>query len=663
LIPAGRALLALLALASTGAMSPFAASPSPYLREAARSPIRWRAFDAALLAEAKRTERPILLDIGAGWCHWCHVMDETTYARPEVVQAIAAGYLAAKIDRDLSPEVDAHYQRMAQRLSGAGGWPLTLWLTPAGEPYHAATYVPADQMVDLLHLLAVSWREAPAAPEPGPTPTPPVPAGEPTLKRAEEIGASLVQELDPEHGGFGRTGPKFPNGPAVQLALALAERAGGPGPLLDVATRTLDGMAQGGFRDHVGGGFHRYSVDPAWAVPHFEKLSHVNAALLQAYLDGYRATGRDLYREVAVETVEFLLSDAGRDAAHGGFFASQDADQGPGDDGSYFTWTLEELRAAGGAEAVAFFGARAEPGDLRTDPTRNVLREPAAGPHPRPTIEKLRAARGLRPAPRIDRSKYADWNGMLIVALLEAAAVLDLPAAREAALAALDLFLARSPGAHRLPAAGERDTEPRRLDDAAQLALAALEAYQVTGRDRYLTAARALVAGADRQLWDGRAGCYRDSTSPLSPPPGAGDNATPSPNVSMARALLRLSVLGGDAAHARRAEQVLRTLAGGAGMGSYGASYGLAVLELREPLLTVSVIGPQVADARAALLRQSALASYRPGRLVHPYVAPRAPYPLGPDRKARAYVCSDRSCAPPTSDPVALESLVRTWGL
>jgi uncharacterized protein YyaL (SSP411 family) len=252
---------------------------------------------------------------------------------------------------------------------------------------------------------------------------------------------------------------------------------------------------------------------------------------------------------------------------------------------------------------------------------------------------------------------------MLIVALLRAAAVLDLPAAQAAALASLDLFLARSPGAHRLPEVGEREGDPRRLDDTAQLTLAALEAYQVTGRDRYLIAARALVAGADLRLWDARAGCYRDSTSPLSPPASAGDNATPSPNVSMARALLRLSVLGGDAAHARRAEQILRTLGGGAHLGSYGASYGLAVLELREPLLTVSVIGTIGGDPRAASLREAALASYRPGRLLHPYVAPKGPYPLGPDHQARAYVCSDRSCAPPTSDPVALRRLVRTWGL
>jgi uncharacterized protein YyaL (SSP411 family) len=663
LIPAGRALLTALALAGAGAASPFARSPSPYLREAASSPIHWRAFDAALLKEAQKSQRPILLDIGAGWCHWCHVMDETTYARPAVVAAISRGYFAAKVDRDLSPEIDAHYQRLAQRLSGAGGWPLTLWLTPSGDPYHAATYLPADQMVALLDRLAGNWRDAPPAKDlEMPRPSPGT-AGEPTLKVAEDIGASLIQEFDPQHGGFGRAGPKFPNGPAVQLALALAERSGGPGPLLDVATRTLDGMAEGGFRDHVGGGFHRYSVDPAWGVPHFEKMSYVNAALLQAFLDGYRATGNDVYREVALETVEFLLSEAGRDAAQGGFFASQDADQGPGDDGRYFTWSLEELQAAGGSEAVTFFGARAQPGDLRTDPTRNVLREATLQLHPRPLIEKLRVSRGLRTAPRIDRSKYADWNGMLIVALLQAAAVLDLPAAQEAALSALDLFLARSPGVHRLPAAGEREDEPRRLDDSAQLTLAALEAYQFTGRDRYLSAARALVAAADRQLWDGRAGCYQESTSPLRAFPGAGDNATPAPNVSMARALLRLSVLGGDAAHARRAEQVLRTLAGGAHLGSYGASYGLAVLELREPLLTVSVIGPQGGDPRAAVLREAALASYRPGRLVHPYVAPKSPYPLGPDQKARAYVCSDRSCAPPTSDPVALKTLVRTWGL
>ena len=653
------------------ALGPLASSPSPYLREAARSPIRWRPYGPAALAEARRLDRPLLVDIGAGWCHWCHVMDEGTYSRPEVAAAVAAHFIPVKIDRDLSPDLDAYFQRAAAALGGAGGWPLTLFLGPDGAPYFAVGYLPPDRLTTLLNGVAEAWRglakgaarrlgrEALAEDEArleG--------AGELSLAVAKQIGEGLRAELDPVHGGFGTEGPKFPNGPAVQLALDLADAAGG-GPLLGVATTTLAGMARGGVRDHVGGGFHRYSVGPDWAVPHFEKLLPVNAALLSAYLDGWRATGDDLDREVASETVEWLLGPEVWDRRHGGFHASQDSDVGPGDDGSYFTWSLDALRAAGGEEAVTFFGAVALPEQLATEPQQNVLAEPILRLHPRPIIERLRIARARRRAPGIDDTRYAAWNGMAIEALLEAGAALDNPTATRAALQTLDLFLAHAAGQHAISAAGKPIGDPtlRRLDDLAQLGLACVSAFEATGAERYLSAARALVAQANRLLWDEGKGWYRESTSPLRAPAQILDLPSPAPNAAMALLLTRLSAVGGDVAEGQRADRILASFAGLASKaGSHAAVYGLALLERKGTALRVAIAGA-TGDGRAQSLRTAAFATYRPGKRIEGRGSAEAkPYPAGPRGAPRAYVCAARACAPPTGDPDQLRRLIQSWG-
>ncbi|MSP63871.1 MAG: thioredoxin domain-containing protein [Myxococcales bacterium] len=667
------ATLVLLALlASTAAArptaSPLASSPSPWLREAASAPVRWRPFDPATLAEAKRTRKPILLDVGAGWCHWCHVMDETSYADGEVIRLIGERYLAIKIDRDLSPDLDAHFQRAARRLGSNGGWPLTVWLTPDGEPYHAATYIAPQAMKELLRTLADRAAGpsslAPEAPE-APGSLEVARPGVLSVRAAEAVGAALLRFQDRANGGIGARGPKFPDGAAIQLALALADRRGEAGELHQFATRTLDGMARGGFRDHVGGGFHRYSVDPEWRVPHFEKMSYVNAALLSAYLDGWRATRRESYREVARETVEFLLSAAGSDGTRGGFHATQDADNHPGDDGDYFTWTQAELRAAAGEEAVRFFDARAQPNDLAGVPDRNVLR---AGPlHPRSLIERLRAVRAKRRAPRVDTVKYAAWNGMVIVAMLEAAAALDLPAARAAALLALDRFLARDPGMHALASDGKAASpkDEVRLDAAAWLGLAAIEAHQATGRPAYLVAARSLVTRTDRALWDPARGRYRESTSPYAPPPSIGDNATPAPSAIIALLLSRLGALTAERSCLDRAEQVLIAFASeAADAGPSASAWARAALEHTTPRIQAVIVSRRSDDPRAAVLRDAARAAWRPGHLVRSHGADAKrilPYPLGPGGAARAYVCGPSACAPPTGDPARVKELVETW--
>ncbi len=657
------------------AASPLAASPSPYLREAAKASIPWRLHGAAAFAEAKRTHKAVLLDVGAGWCHWCHVMDEGTYRDPQVIAEIAAHYIPVKVDRDLSPDLDAFYQRAAQSLSGAGGWPLTLLLSPDGAPFAASTYLPPAEMLDLLrsqekgferpsaqavHLLVGLHAEATQPDKGSPAPL--------SAGLVADLAAAIEGQADPQHGGFGTRGPKFPNGPAVQLLLAVADEKGG-GPHLAVAQKTLDGMALGGVRDHVGGCFHRYAVDPAWRVPHFEKMLYVNAALLDAYLDGYQATGSALYREVADECVDYLLSAAGSDARHGGFFASQDADAHEGDDGSYYTWTAEALRAAGGDVAVALFSAQAEPRELRDDPRQNVLHLETWALHPPEIVDRLRTARDSRVAPRVDTTRYADWNGMAIVAMLKAGATLGRPEATRAALAALDFFLARDPGQvgrHAFGADGRLASDKTlwRLADLSELAVASLAAYQATGREAYLASARALIERADAQLWDESLSHYRDSTSPLRTPSGVDDTPTPAPNAVMALALLRCAALsckpGSEAVERTRADRVLGAFAGEVpALGSFGATYGLALLERALPRVTVVVAQANVPDARAQPLRDASLSSYRFGHLL--VGDPGKQHPAGKQGEPLAYVCGAQSCAPPTDDPQRLKQLIASW--
>jgi uncharacterized protein YyaL (SSP411 family) len=651
-----------LALLAAGPSEALRASPSPYLREAVSSPVHWRLWNSETLAEAKRNGKPLLVDVGAGWCHWCHAMDEGTYARPEIAELINRDFVPVKVDRDLSPDLDGRLQRDAQRLAGVGGWPLTVFLDPDGHVYSVASYVPGERMPALLAETAESWKQPSAqamrvrelaAEE---LEVAPMAAGQPGLDLVRRLGDELVSELDRAHGGFGREGPKFPNGPAVQLASALADRVGGPGPLLDVATLTLDGMARGGVRDHVGGGFHRYSVDPSWNVPHFEKMLYVNAALLSAYIDGWRATQSEIYREVATETCEYLLSASGSDRKHGGFYASQDSDVGAGDDGTFYTWTTDELREVGGDEPVGLF-VQPEPSRGR----RYVLREVELQRHPEALIARLRAARETRRSPRVDETKYAGWNGLAIVAMLEAGTALRRPEATEAALRALDLFLSKPLGVHGLTAAGAvaGDPELRRLDDLAELGLAALAAFQATGRARHLEAGKQLAALADRELWDEHSGSYRESNAALRSAPGIEDSPTPAPEAAMALLLGRLARLTGEVSYGQRADRLLATFAGeAAGHGSYAATYGLALLERLAPGPQVAIVGRKGAEP----LRTAAVAAWRPGKLVHSYSAgEKAPYPAGPHDAALAYVCGRSSCAPPTADPAHLASLIQSW--
>ncbi|MCI4348415.1 MAG: DUF255 domain-containing protein, partial [Thermoplasmata archaeon] len=365
-----------------------ASSPSVYLQSAREQAIDWYPWGEEAFEVARRLNRPVLLDIGAVWCHWCHVMDEGTYSDAEVARLIGQHFVAVKVDRDANPEVDRRYQRQVNALTGEGGWPLTAFLTAKGETFFGGTYFPAQEGLGrpgfrrVLLEISRLWREEPDK------------VREHTRSLAtaltheqhgtgrvgalsssdyiDSVRSSVLTSFDPVNGGFG-TAPKFPHPTAVSFLLWDSFSSGSEGSA-ERARLTLSRMADGGMYDHIGGGFHRYSVDEAWHIPHFEKMSVDNAALLSAYSEGFRRFQDERFRDVVRGTVDWIRSTLAD--PKGGFGASQDADNAPGDDGGYFTWSRPELKAVLTASELRlvsrYFGVGSQ-GRMPHDPDRNVL--------------------------------------------------------------------------------------------------------------------------------------------------------------------------------------------------------------------------------------------------------------------------------------------------
>jgi hypothetical protein len=466
---------------------------SAYLRSAAHQPVHWHPWGPEPFERAIREDKPILLDIGAVWCHWCHVMDGESYEDPSVAEFLNQHYVCVKVDRDERPDVDGRYQRAVQGLSGQGGWPLTAFLLPSGDVFYGGTYFPPDGMHgrpgfrtvlarvaevyrtqrDRVAQQAASLRELVAAHLDESGGGGAVPGELLDVGLLARVTERIVAATDPVFGGFGHR-PKFPHPATIELLLHRWHDAGPRGDSRDAVRaaidRTLHGMASGGIRDHLGGGFHRYSTDERWVIPHFEKMSYDNSELLRAYADAFACFGTPLYGEVAREALRWVrevLVEAGgehrragvskgeqgeakeRQGEHGGgsagdgwgFAASQDADLGPDDDGDYFTWSLAELDQVLTPDeakvAIARFGIGTY-GRMHHDPTRNVLfladstaevasrtgfGEPQVTELLASAVAKLLGARNSRPTPFVDRTRYAGWNAMMASACLRAGAV------------------------------------------------------------------------------------------------------------------------------------------------------------------------------------------------------------------------------------------------
>jgi hypothetical protein len=373
---------------TTATLNSLSNAASAYLRTAMHQPIRWHEWGEEAFATAKRENKPILLDIGAVWCHWCHVMDRESYENPEIAQIVNERFIAIKVDRDERPDVDSRYQVAVQAISGQGGWPLTAFLTPEGKPFFGGTYFPPEDYYGrpsfrrVLVSISDAYREKNAdVMEQSKLVESAISHSQSFAGKNGDFSPAIIQEIiaagmkmfDETHGGFGNA-PKFPHPSVLDLMIDQFARSGDD-KLRHVFTTTLEKMARGGVYDQLAGGFHRYSVDERWVVPHFEKMAYDNSELLKNYAHAYQATGDKFFAEVARDIIRWMdewLSDR----EHGGFYASQDADYSMDDDGDYFTWTRVEMQAVLTEEEAAVAGLHYdvnEVGEMHHNPEKNVL--------------------------------------------------------------------------------------------------------------------------------------------------------------------------------------------------------------------------------------------------------------------------------------------------
>jgi uncharacterized protein YyaL (SSP411 family) len=692
---------------------------SSYLRSARHQPVQWQPWSEAAFARAQAEDKPILLDIGAVWCHWCHVMDRESYENPEIAALINKYFVAVKVDRDERPDVDACYQAAVSAITGQGGWPLTAFLTPDGRPYFGGTYIPPDDrygrpgfgrvllaMAEVWHnrrdealdtacsvMAAIEHNESFSGGN-----------GELTLALVDKIAASALKLFDPRNGGFGSQ-PKFPHPSVLDLLLEVSMNRGNA-QAGTAFTTTLEKMAHGGVYDQLAGGFHRYSVDEHWGVPHFEKMLYDNTELLRNYAHGFQSFAREDFVQTAREIVAWLDSTM-TDRDRGGFYASQDADISLDDDGDYFTWTLEEARAVldpAELELAASYWDIGELGDMHHNPAKNVLHveralEELAAESSKPADQlrplldssrrKLLAARAARPTPFIDQTLYTGWNAMAVTAYLETARVLQMDSAREFALRTLNRLLDEAwDGAETLnhviaygatrPTSEETDAHkvPGTLDDYAFTVHACIDAWMADGNMETYRAAIKLADAMIARFYDRPAGAFFDAAAPHSgaAPLGAlaarrkplQDSPTPAGNPTAASALLRLEALSMRPEYREIAEDTLASFAGIVEhFGLYAGSYGLALERLLLDPVQVVIVG---SGPEAARLEALAVAHFAINKTVLRIDTPRLvsgelpeslaetllQVPAPSNAQSWALVCRGRTCLPPITSVEAL---------
>jgi uncharacterized protein YyaL (SSP411 family) len=704
---------------TTETLNSLSRASSAYLRSAMHQPIRWHEWGEEAFATAQRENKPILLDIGAVWCHWCHVMDRESYDNPEIAEIINQRFVAMKVDRDERPDIDSRYQVAVSSISGQGGWPLTAFLTPDGKPFYGGTYFPPDDQYGRPSFKRVLLSIANAYQEKNDDVMEQAKMVEGAISHAESFAGksadfspavidaivkSAILMFDPQNGGFG-SAPKFPHPAALDLLIDRYVRNGDE-QLRNMFVSTLEKMAHGGVYDQLAGGFHRYSVDERWIVPHFEKMCYDNSELLKNYVHAYQATGSEFFAAVARDIIRWMdewLSDR----EHGGFYASQDADYSMDDDGDYFTWTLQEAQAVlteEEAQVASLYYDISEIGEMHHNPAKNVLYVRASVDEiakrlslPQPQVQtllqsaksKLYAARLKRPTPYVDKTVYAGWNALCVSAYLEAAKVLQLEAAKHFALRSLDRILAEAWHAetgllHVLAysdAKVERRQVPGVLDDYAFTAVACLDAYEATTDLSYFNFAHRIADAMVERFFDPVSGGFFDTAKILSDQKVLGvlgtrrkpfqDSPTPAGNSVAAIALLRLYAYTNDKRLHDQAEQTIEIIAGlAAQYGIFAATYGIAAVHLSQPHLQIVIVGN---GELAGQLHAAAIAPYSASKAVLKLAANKAvPQNLPPalaetiphlpaikEGKTVAVICSGFTCQPPISDPDELTRSLR----
>ncbi len=657
---------------------------SPYLRQHAENPVDWYPWGDEALRAAREQDKPILLSIGYAACHWCHVMAHESFEDAATAELMNRHFINIKVDREERPDLDSIYMSAVVALTGQGGWPMTVALTPDGRPFFGGTYYPPTPrhgmpaFRQVLLALAEAWQERRGDVEGS--------AGEIAdhLRQtalAEALGGGgalsddlldqalngLLRSFDSRLGGFGRA-PKFPPSMTLEFLLRVYAQRGEP-MSLHMAEHTLTKMAHGGIYDQLGGGFARYSTDERWLVPHFEKMLYDNALLARVYLHAWQVTGKPLYRRVVEETLDFVMREMRHDG--GGFYSSYDADS-EGEEGKFYVWTAGEIRAALGDDAAGFM-ATYDVSETGNWEGHNILHLPSGADEDQ--VAEMAAARRTlcdiragRVPPGLDDKVLTAWNGLMLAAFAEAGRVLDRPDYTAAAVANAEFLHAtmrRADG--RLlrswqAAAGDARYNAY-LEDYAFLADGLLALYETTFEPRWFAWARELADLMLAHFADPAGGFFDtsdDHEALLHRPKDVQDNATPSGNGMAAHVLLRLGLFTGDGRYWDTAERMVAGLY--EPMARYATAFahwlGAAAFILSEPQELAVVGDPAAAGTRALL--DVAQRAYRPNLVVAagegaaaevvPLLANRERL----DGRAAAYVCRRFVCRRPVSDPVAL---------
>lgn len=661
---------------------------SPYLLQHKDNPVHWRAWSAETLALAKERGKPILLSSGYAACHWCHVMAAESFANEAIAALMNENFVNVKVDREERPDIDHLYQQALQLTGRRGGWPLTMFLTPDGEPFWGGTYFPPEPrygmpgFADILKAVAELWREKPEVVTRNVTAigdglnrlaeTAPAEPISPEL--VETIAEKLDGYIDRAHGGVGGA-PKFPQAASLEFLWRAWKRTG-RASYREAALTTLDHICQGGIYDHLGGGFARYSTDERWLVPHFEKMLYDNAQLVDLLTLVWQEEKKPLYAARIEETIQWALREMR--LPEGVFASSLDADS-EHEEGKFYVWTAAEIDAVLGDRATAFravydiehggnWEGKSIPNRLRGMELLTAEEETALAAD----RSRLMAARAARVRPGRDDKALADWNGLMIAAIATAAQVFERRDWLDAATAAFDFIAAQmttSDGRLLHSYGAGRAKHMAVLDDYADLARAALALHEATGETRFLERCRDWIEIVETHYRDISAGGYfftaDDAEALIRRAKIAEDAPLPSGNGAMTQVLAQLYHLTGEERYRARAESVLDAFAGVVRRGLLGYSTLLNGAETLRDGLQIVIIGERDAPDTAALLRIVHKASL-PGRTLA-VVAPGAGLPSAHpvagktqiDGKAAAYVCRGATCSLPISDAETLARELR----
>ena len=656
---------------------------SPYLLQHRDNPVAWRAWGEAAFAEARRDGKPVLLSVGYAACHWCHVMAHESFENPAIAGLMNQLYVNIKVDREERPDVDSIYQAALALLGEQGGWPLTMFLTPEGEPFWGGTYFPPEPRYgrpgfpQVLNAVAGIYANDKGRVEKNTT----------ALKEAlgklsqnlrgdaiplgalDQVALRLLEEIDPVAGGVG-SAPKFPQ-PALLKLFWRAWKRGGDAALRTAAELTMTKMSQGGIYDHLGGGFARYSVDSHWLVPHFEKMLYDNAQLLEVLTWLWQDTRNPLYEQRARETAGWVLremiadSDGSGTTPSGAFAATLDADS-EGEEGKFYVWQATEIDELLGEDANLFkahYDVRPqgnwEGKTILNRSDQPDLADPATETRLAACRNILLAARAKRIWPGWDDKVLADWNGLMITALAEAALSFGAPdwlAAAEAAFAFVCREMHRDGRLRHAWRHGQLK-HPATLDDYANMAAAALTLHEATGKPDYLTQAEAWVATLDRHYWDAGSGGYfltaDDTPDLIVRTKTAYDSAVPSGNGAILGVLARLFHLTGKAAYRERADALVAAFSGELTRNFFPLATLLNAAELLMAADQVVIVGRRgraATDALIATVTKRCL----PNRILQ-VIGPDESLPEGHpasgkgevDGEATAYLCRGMSCSLP----------------